>query len=285
MSILVNKKTRLLVQGITGHEGLFHTRRMKTYGTNVVAGVTPGKGGEWVLKDKVPVFDTVALAIGATGANTSVIFVPARFALDAILESINAELQLIVCITKGIPTQDIMRVRRYIKNTHTCLIGPNSLGLISPGESTVGIIPRNIISKGNIGVISRSGTLTYEVLSILQKEGLGVSTCVGIGEDAIIGSNFVDILSLFENDPKTEKIVLVGEVGGKEEMAADFISSSMTKPVVAFIAGQAASQEKRKGHTEAIIEGEFEKSEKKIKSLRNAGVNVAKHPEEIPSLL
>ncbi|HEY59112.1 MAG TPA: succinate--CoA ligase subunit alpha [Anaerolineae bacterium] len=286
MSILINKETRLLVQGITGQEGLFHTQRMKKYGTNIVAGVTPGKGGGWALNGKIPVFDTVHSAVEATGVNTSVIFVPARFALDAIYESIDAGLSLIVCITKGIPVQDTIRIRSYMKNTSVRLIGPNTPGVINPGESKVGIIPDSITAQGNIGVVSRSGTLTYEVLYVLQKGGLGVSTCVGIGGDLIVGSGFIDILDLFEQDPYTEEIVLIGEIGGEEEqIAANFISSNMTKPVVAFIAGQTAPQEKRMGHAGAIIGGRIGRAVDKINSLKNSGVQVAKHLEEIPSLL
>jgi succinyl-CoA synthetase alpha subunit len=286
MSILINKETRLLVQGITGHEGLFHTQRMKEYGTNIVAGVTPGKGGGWVLKGKIPVFDAVHSAVETTGANTSVIFVPARFAPDAIYEAIDAGLRLIVCVTEGIPVQDMIRIHSWMKNASVRLIGPNTPGLINLGESKVGIIPNSFTAQGNIGVVSRSGTLTYEVLYVLQKEGLGVSTCVGIGGDPIVGSGFIDILDLFEQDPYTEEIVLIGEIGGEEEqIAANFISSNMTKPVVAFIAGQTAPQEKRMGHAGAIIEGRIGRAVDKINSLKNSGVQVAKHPEEIPSLL
>jgi succinyl-CoA synthetase alpha subunit len=260
MSILIDSDTRLLVQGITGHEGLFHTEQMLDYGTNVVAGVTPGKGGEWVLDGKVPVFDSVRLAAEATGANTTVIFVPARFAPDAIFEAADADISLIVCITEGIPVQDMMRVRDYLDQKGVRLIGPNCPGLLTPGESKVGIIPGNISFPGKIGVISRSGTLTYEVLYALKLVDLGVSTCVGI--------------------------VLIGEIGGAdEEKAAEFILDHMTKPVVSFIAGQSAPPGKRMGHAGAIIEGGEGTALDKIRALEDAGVQVAKHPEEIPQLL
>jgi succinyl-CoA synthetase alpha subunit len=285
MSILVNKHTRLLVQGVTGNEGLFHTQQMVEYGTNVVAGVTPGKGGEWVL-DKIPVFDSVRLAVEATGANTSVIFVPARFAPDAIFEAADAGVPLIVCITEGIPVLDMMRVRNYLDQKGVRLVGPNCPGLLTPGEAKVGIIPGNIAIPGNIGVVSRSGTLTYEVLYALKLKGMGVSTCVGIGGDPINGTNFIDCLRMFNEDPQTEKVVLIGEIGGSdEEKAAEYIADYMTKPVVSFIAGQTAPPGKRMGHAGAIIEGGSGTAEDKIKALQRAGVKVARHPEEIPELL
>jgi len=286
MSILISKETRLLVQGITGNEGEFHTKQMVEYGTSVVAGVTPGKGGEWVLDGKVPVFDSVRLAVEATGANTSVIFVPARFAPDAIYEAADAGVPLIVCITEGIPVQDMMDVRQYLDMEAVRLIGPNCPGLLTPGEAKVGIIPGGIALPGNIGIISRSGTLTYEVLYALRLAGMGVSTCVGIGGDPIIGTDFIDCLELFEADPQTEKIVLIGEIGGNdEEMAAEFISDQMTKQVVSFIAGRTAPPGKRMGHAGAIIEGGSGTADEKVKALESAGVRVAKHPEEIPSLV
>jgi succinyl-CoA synthetase alpha subunit len=286
MSILVNKNTRLVVQGITGNEGLFHTQQMAAYGTNVVAGVTPGKGGEWVLEGKVPVFDSVKLAVEATGANVSVIFVPARFSADAIFEAADAGLPLIVCITEGIPVQDMMRVRNYLDQKKVRLLGPNCPGLITPGEAKVGIIPGDIAIPGNIGVVSRSGTLTYEVIYALKLLGRGVSTCVGIGGDPINGTNFIDCLGMFEADPQTEKVVMIGEIGGTdEEKAAEFISNHMTKPVVSFIAGQTAPPGKRMGHAGAIVEGGSGLAADKVKALRAAGVRVASHPEEIPSLL
>lgn len=286
MSILVNKNTRLIVQGITGNEGLFHKTQMVLYGTNVVAGVTPGKGGEWVLEGKVPVFDTVRAAVDTTGANTSVIFVPARYAPDAILEAADAGIELIVCITEGVPVRDMMRVRAYLDTRDVRLLGPNCPGLLTPGETKVGIIPNNISIPGNIGIVSRSGTLTYEVLYALKGSGRGASTCVGIGGDPVNGTNFIDVLELFEADPHTDQVVMIGEIGGTdEERAADFITRRMTKPVVAFIAGQSAPPGKRMGHAGAIIEGGEGTAEDKIKALESAGVRVARHPEEIPQLL
>lgn len=286
MSILVDKHTRLLGQGITGHEGLFHTQEMIKYGTQVVAGVTPGKGGEWLLDGKIPVFDSVRLAVEATGANTSVIFVPARFAPDALFESADAGISLIVCITEGIPVQDMMQVRNYLDQKGVRLVGPNCPGILTPGEAKVGIIPGDIAIPGNVGVVSRSGTLTYEVLYALKEVGIGASTCVGIGGDPINGTDFIDALSMFEADPHTEQIVLIGEIGGSdEEQAAEFIADHMTKPVVAFIAGQTAPPGKRMGHAGAIIEGGSGLAEDKINALKAVGVHVAKHPEEIPSLL
>jgi succinyl-CoA synthetase alpha subunit len=285
MSILINKNTRLLVQGITGNEGLFHTTHMVSYGTNVVAGVTPGKGGEWVLDGKVPVFDSVKLAVETTEADTSVIFVPARFASDAIFEAADAGIPLIICITEGVPVQDMMRVRNYLDQKKVRLIGPNCPGLLTPGESKVGIIPGEISMAGNVGVVSRSGTLTYEVLYAMKLLGMGASTCVGIGGDPINGTNFIDILDMFEHDPQTEKVILIGEIGGsEEERAAEFISSKMTKPVASFIAGQTAPPGKRMGHAGAIIESGAGTAAEKVKALEAAGVRVAKHPEEIPTL-
>ena len=286
MSILIDKKTRLLVQGITGNEGLFHTQQMLNYGTNVVAGVTPGKGGEWVLDGKVPVFDSVRIAQEATGVNTSVIFVPARFAADAIYEAADAGIPLVVCITEGIPVQDMMRVRNYLDQKGVRLVGPNCPGLLTPGEAKVGIIPGDISIPGNVGVVSRSGTLTYEVLYALKLVGLGVTTCVGIGGDPVNGTSFIDVLGMFESDPHTDKIVLIGEIGGTdEENAAEFIADHLTKPVVAFIAGQSAPPGKRMGHAGAIVEGGSGTAAEKIKALQDVGVQVASHPEQIPSLL
>jgi succinyl-CoA synthetase alpha subunit len=285
MSILINKKTRLLVQGITGNEGLFHTTHMVSYGTNVVAGVTPGKGGEWVLDGKVPVFDSVKLAFETTEANTSVIFVPARFAADAIFEAADAGIPLIICITEGVPVQDMMRVRNYLDQKKVRLVGPNCPGLLTPGESKVGIIPGDISMAGNVGVVSRSGTLTYEVLYAMKLMNMGASTCVGIGGDPVNGTNFIDVLEMFEHDPQTEKVILIGEIGGsEEERAAEFISTKMTKPVASFIAGQTAPPGKRMGHAGAIIEGGAGTASDKIKALEAAGVRVAKYPEEIPTL-
>jgi succinyl-CoA synthetase alpha subunit len=286
MSILINKSTRLIVQGVTGHDGLFHTRQMVEYGTNLVAGVTPGKGGEWVLDGKVAVFDSVKVAVEATGANTSVIFVPARFAADSIFEAADAGLPLIVCITEGIPVQDMMRVRSYLDQKGVRLVGPNCPGMITPGESKVGIIPGNISIPGKVGLVSRSGTLTYEVLYALKQVGIGVSTCVGIGGDPINGTSFIDCLTMFEEDAQTDKVVMIGEIGGTdEEKAAEFIADHMSKPVVGFIAGQSAPPGKRMGHAGAIVEGGSGLAVDKIKALQAAGVRIASHPEEIPSLL
>ncbi len=286
MSILINGSTRLLVQGITGQEGLFHTRQMLDYGTNIVAGVTPGRGGEWVLDGKIPVFDSVRAGVEVTGATASVIFVPARFAGDAILEAADAGLELIVCITEGIPVNDMLTVKQVIRDKDVYLIGPNSPGLITPGSAKVGIIPGSITQKGNVGVVSRSGTLTYEVLYALKQAGVGTSTCVGIGGDPVIGTNFSEILSHFEGDPQTDVVVMIGEIGGnEEEKAAAFITDNMTKPVIGFIAGQAAPPDKRMGHAGAIIEGGVGTAQAKIEALQKAGVQVAHYPEEIPNLI
>jgi len=280
MSILINKNTRLLVQG------LFHTLQMVQYGTIVTAGVTPGKGGEWVLNGKIPVFDSVKVAVEATGANTSVIFVPARFAPDAMFEAADAGIQLIVCISEFVPVQDMMRVRNYLDQKAVRLLGPNCPGALTPGEAKVGIIPGDIAIPGNVGIVSRSGTLTYEVLYALKNVGQGASTCVGIGGDPVNGTGFLDVLEMFEADPHTEKVVLIGEIGGTdEEKAADYIARKMTKPVVAFIAGQTAPAGKRMGHAGAIIEGGSGLAVDKIKAFQAAGVRVARHPEEIPQLL
>jgi len=286
MSILVNKNTRLLVQGITGQEGLFHTEKMVSYGTNVVAGVTPGKGGEWVLNGKIPVFDSVKIAKNATGANATIIFVPARFAADAMFEAADAGMALIICISEGVPVSDMMRVRNFLDQKGVRLVGPNCPGLLTPGEAKVGIIPGNIAIPGNIGVVSRSGTLTYEVLYALKNLGLGVTTCVGIGGDPINGTNFIDTLEMFQEDPDTEKIVLIGEIGGTdEEQAAEFITQYVSKPIAGFIAGRSAPPGKRMGHAGAIVQGGTGLAEDKIKALEAAGVKIAQHPEEIPGLL
>ncbi len=285
MSILVDKNTRLIVQGVTGNEGLFHTTQMVAYGTNVVGGVTPGKGGEWVLDGKLPVFDSVKMAKAATDANAAIIFVPARFAPDAMFEAADAGIPLVICITEGVPVQDMMRVRNYLDQKKIRLIGPNCPGLLTPGEAKVGIIPGDIAISGNVGVVSRSGTLTYEVLYAMKNLGMGASTCVGIGGDPINGTNFLDVLEMFEHDPKTEKVIMIGEIGGsEEEKAAQYIAEKMTKPVAAFIAGQTAPAGKRMGHAGAIIEGGAGTAADKIKALEAAGVKVAKHPEEIPTL-
>jgi len=286
MSILVDKNTRLLVQGITGREGTFHARQMIAYGTHVVAGVTPGKGGQWAVDGKVPVFDTVKEAVEATDANASVIYVPASFAPDAMLEAADAGLPLAVCITEGIPTQDMIRVRAHLDQNGTRLIGPNCPGLITPGEAKVGIMPGQIHRPGPVGVVSRSGTLTYEVVYALTLQGIGQSTCVGIGGDPVNGSNFIDILRLFESDPMTEAVVLIGEIGGNdEERAAEFIAAKMSKPVTAFVAGRTAPPGKRMGHAGAIIQGGSGLAADKVAALEAVGVRVAEHPEQIPDLV
>lgn len=286
MSILIDQRTRLLVQGITGREGFFHATQMLEYGTQVVAGVTPGKGGEWVLGGKIPVFDTVVGAVETTGANCSVLFVPARFAGDAILEAADAGISLIVCITEGVPIQDLMQVRSYIFQRGARLVGPNCPGLLTPGACKVGIIPGHIANPGSVGVVSRSGTLTYEVLYALQQKGMGVSTCVGIGGDPINGTSFLDVLAMFEDDPQTDHVALIGEIGGtEEERAAEFIADHMTKPVAAFVAGVTAPSDKRMGHAGAIVEGGSGLAADKIAALKAAGVRVAQHPDMLPEIL
>lgn len=284
MSVLVNKDTRLVVQGITGREGEFHTQQMVAYGTKVVGGTSPGKGGEWAAG--VPVFDTVKEAVHATGANASIAYVPARFAPDAILEAADAGVALVVCITEGIPVLDMIKVCEYLKNTRTRLIGPNCPGLISPGEAKVGIMPGHIHMPGKVGLVSRSGTLTYEVVYALTQKGIGQSTCIGIGGDPIIGTTFIDALRLFQDDPLTEQVVLIGEIGGTdEERAAEYIAAHMTKPVTAFIAGQTAPPGKRMGHAGAIISGGTGTAAEKIAALQEAGVRVARHPAEVADLV
>ena len=281
MSILVGKDTRLLVQGFTGNEGSFHSERCIEYGTNLVAGVTPGKGGTTHL-DR-PVFDSVADAVRETGANTSMIFVPPPFAADAILEAVDAGLDTVACITEGIPVIDMVRVRRFLDGKSTRLIGPNCPGLISPGERCkVGIMPGNIHKAGTVGVVSRSGTLTYEAVAQLTENGLGQSSCVGIGGDPIVGSTFVDILELFQDDPETNGIVMIGEIGGsKEQDAAAFIEARVTKPVVGFIAGGSAPPGRRMGHAGAIITGESGTAAAKQAALRAAGARVVESPAVI----
>jgi succinyl-CoA synthetase alpha subunit len=284
MSILVDKNSRLVVQGITGREGEFHARQMLEYGTNVVAGVTPGKGGGWVAG--VPVFDTVREAVNATEATTSIVYVPARFAPDAILEAADAGIELVVCITEGIPVLDMIKVRAHLDCIDARLIGPNCPGLITPGEAKVGIMPGHIHSPGPIGLVSRSGTLTYEVVHALTEQGLGQSTAIGIGGDPIIGTDFIDVLELFEGDPRTKQVVLIGEIGGTDEQrAAEFISRNMSKPVTAFIAGQTAPLGKRMGHAGAIIEGGEGTAAEKKAAFEAVGVRVARHPGEIAELV
>ena len=284
MSILVGNGTRLAVQGITGHEGMFHTQQMIEYGTPVVAGVTPGKGGEWV--HGVPVFDTVREAVNTTGANTSIIYVPAPFASDAIMEAADAGIQLIVCVTEGIPVLDMVRVCHFLDGTDARLIGPNCPGIITPGEAKVGIMPGHIHLPGLVGLVSRSGTLTYEVVQALTDRGLGQSTAVGIGGDPIIGTTFIDILRLFESDPMTAHVVLIGEIGGSdEERAAQFIAAEISKPVTAFIAGRTAPPGQRMGHAGAIIEGSEGTAQEKIAALEAVGIVVASYPAEVADLV
>jgi succinyl-CoA synthetase alpha subunit len=284
VSILVDKSTRLVVQGITGREGEFHARQMKEYGTDIVAGTSPGKGGGWVAG--IPVFDTVQEAVNAAGANTSIIYVPARFAPDAILEAAAAGIGVIVCITEGIPVQDMIKVRAHLDCTGARLIGPNCPGIISPGEAKVGIMPAQIHRPGSVGVVSRSGTLTYEVVHALSERGYGQSTAIGIGGDPIIGTDFIDALALFEEDPRTGQVVLIGEIGGSDEQrAAQFIAQKMSKPVSAFIAGQTAPAGKRMGHAGAIIEGGEGTAAEKIAAFEAVGVHVARNPLEIADLV
>ena len=284
MSILVGKDTKVLVQGITGRDGSFHTKLMKEYGTNVVGGVTPGKGGMTV--EGVPVFNTVHEAVEKTGANASVIFVPAPFAADAIMEAADAGIELVVAITEGIPVNDMLRVVRFLEEKGTRLIGPNCPGLITPDEAKLGILPGQIFKRGPIGVISRSGTLTYEIVSHLTANGLGQSTAIGIGGDPIIGSKFIDLLKLFKDDPETEGVVLIGEIGGTDEQdAAEYIKEEFNKPVVAFIAGRTAPPEKRMGHAGAIISGSSGTAAEKIKAFNAVGVPVAAEPAEVAKLM
>jgi succinyl-CoA synthetase alpha subunit len=286
MSILVNADTRLLIQGITGREGQFHGQAMLDYGTPVVSGVTPGKGGQRTFNDRVPVFDTVAEAIAETGANTSVIYVPAAFAPDAILEAADAGIGLIFCITEGIPALDMLRVYHLLRRKGVRLVGPNCPGATSVGQAKVGIIPGIIHRRGRVGVVSRSGTLTYEVVQALTDEGIGQSTCVGIGGDPIIGTSFIEVLDLFEADAETDAVVLIGEIGGdEEERAAAHIAATMSKPVTAFIAGRTAPPGRRMGHAGAIISGGAGTAESKREALRQAGVRVADSPLQIPMLL
>lgn len=281
MSILIDKKTRLVVQGITGGEGSFHTRSMLEYGTHIVAGTTPGKGGQ-KFEAQIPIFNTVAQAVEQTGANTSVIFVPAGFAADAIMEAADAGIALIVCISEGIPTLDMLKVHSFLKHRATRLIGPNCPGIISPGQAKVGIMPGFIHRPGRVGVISRSGTLTYEAVHQLSQLGIGQSTCIGIGGDPVIGTNFIDALMLFQADAATEAVVLIGEIGGTaEETAAAYIKNHFTKPVVSFIAGQTAPPGRRMGHAGAIIAGGKGTAADKMAVLAAAGVHVCDSPAVI----
>ena len=284
MSILINKDTRLIVQGITGRDGSFHATKMKEYGTNVVGGTSPGKAGEEVAG--IPVFNTVRDAVEATNANTSVIFVPAAFAKDAMLEAADAGIKLIICITEGVPTLDVVEAYRYIQIKGAQLIGPNCPGLISPGESMVGIMPTNIFKKGHTGVISRSGTLTYQVVAALTAEGLGQSSAIGVGGDPIVGLYFQELLEMFQNDPETDSIAIIGEIGGDaEERAAEYIKQYVTKPVVAFISGREAPKGKQMGHAGAIISSSSGTAAEKVAAFEAAGIPVARETHEIPILL
>lgn len=284
MSIFVDETTRVVVQGITGRDGSFHALKMREYGTNVAAGTTPGKEGQTV--ERIPVFHSVEKAVRATGATVSVIFVPPRFAADAICEAADAGIKLVVTITEGIPTLDVMKAVKFLERKDTLMIGPNCPGIISPGKCKIGILPANIFKQGPIGLISRSGTLTYEVVNALTLGGYGQSTCVGIGGDPVIGLGFIELLQRFEADPQTQAVALIGEIGGNaEEQAAEFIENEMTKPVVAFIAGQTAPPGKRMGHAGAIISSGAGTAKEKIAAFEKIGVPVAKEPAEFPELM
>jgi len=284
MAVLLDRDTRVVVQGITGKEGRFHTLRNREYGTNVVAGVTPGKAGQDI--EGIPVFDTVSEAVEATGAQASITFVPARFAADAILEAADGGVPLIVCITEGIPVLDMARVANYLRGKDHVLIGPNCPGLISPGKANLGIIPGEITAEGGVGLVSRSGTLTYQVMNELTQRGIGQSTCIGIGGDPIIGTGFVDVLARFEADPQTEAVVLIGEIGGSdEERAASYIAEHVTKPVVAYVAGFTAPPGKRMGHAGAIITGSRGTAQAKAEAFEAVGVRVGRNPTEVAELI
>jgi succinyl-CoA synthetase alpha subunit len=285
MSIYIDKSSRVLIQGITGRDGSFHARQMREYGTNVVAGVTPGKGGQ-KFDGEVPIFDTVADAVAQTRANVSVIYVPPPFAADAMMEAAAAGIDLIVCITEGVPVLDMTRVYPYVREHGARLIGPNCPGLITPGESKVGIIPGRICTPGAVGVVSRSGTLTYEVVDQLTRAGIGQSTCVGIGGDPINGTSFIDVLEAFENDPDTKAIAMMGEIGGTDEQeAARFVHDRMKKPVVGFIAGQTAPPGRRMGHAGAIISGSAGTAAEKLEAFEQAGMGIARRPKDFVELL
>jgi succinyl-CoA synthetase alpha subunit len=285
VSIFIDRDTRLVVQGITGRDGSFHARQMLEYGTRIVAGVTPGKGGQR-FENAVPVFNTVAEAVGETGANASVIYVPAAFATSAVFEAVDAGLALVVCITEGVPVLDMTTVMPFVRERGARLVGPNCPGLIAPGQSKVGIIPGNICTPGKIGVVSRSGTLTYEIIHQLSTHGFGQSTCVGIGGDPIIGTNFIDCLRAFEADPETRAVVMIGEIGGSDEQqAAEFVQHTMQKPVIGFIAGQTAPPGRRMGHAGAIISGAGGSAADKMQALERAGIGVMKRPADVVPLL
>lgn len=284
MSILVDKNTRLVVQGITGRDGSFHTGQMIKYGTNVVAGVTPGKGGMTV--EDVPVFNSVIEAVKKKEANTAVIFVPAKFATSAIYEAIDAGVKLVVCIAEGLPTIELVKITAYLENKDCRLLGPNSPGIVSAGEAKVGILPGHIFKKGKVGVISRSGTLTYEIVDHITKSGLGQSTCIGIGGDPIIGTKFIDCLELFAEDDDTEAVVVVGEIGGRDEQdTAEYVKKNFKKPVFGFIAGKTAPADKRMGHAGAIISGSSGTAAEKVKVFKNCGIKVGETPAEVAQLV
>lgn len=285
MSIFIDADTRLVVQGITGREGSFHTRQMIEYGTKVVAGVTPGKGGQR-FDERVPIFNLVREAVAQTGANTSVIYVPPAAAAGAIMEAADAGISLIVCITEGVPVMDMSRTMPFVRSRNARLIGPNCPGLITPGASKVGIIPGNICAPGRVGLVSRSGTLTYEVVNHLTRHGVGQSTCVGIGGDPIIGTDFIDCLRAFQDDPDTEAIVMIGEIGGTDEQnAAAFVKQEVSKPVIGFIAGQTAPKGRRMGHAGAIIAGSSGTAEEKLAAFEDAGIGIMRRPAEVVTLL
>ena len=285
MSIFIDKNTKLVIQGITGRDGSFHAKQMMEYGTQVVAGVTPGKGGQ-MFEGTVPIFNTVIDAVKATGANTSVIYVPPPFAADAIMEAAAAGVQLVVCITEGVPVLDMTKVYPFVKEQGVRLIGPNCPGLITPGESKVGIIPGRICMPGPVGVVSRSGTLTYEIVYQLTRAGIGQTTCVGIGGDPINGTNFIDCLAAFEKDPKTKAVAMMGEIGGTDEQeAAEFVKKHMKKPVVGFIAGQTAPPGRRMGHAGAIISGSSGTAAEKLEAFAAAGMGIAKRPKDFVDLI
>jgi len=285
VSIFIDESTRLVVQGITGRDGSFHTRQMMEYGTKVVAGVTPGKGGQ-TFEGSVPIFNTVEEAVREGGANTSVIYVPPAFAADAMFEAADAGVQFIVCITEGVPVLDMLRVHPYVREKGARLLGPNCPGLLSPGKSKVGIIPGHITQPGPVGLVSKSGTLTYEVVYKLKGAGIGTTTCVGIGGDPVNGTSFIDCLAAFEADPETKAIVMLGEIGGTDEQdAAAYIKANVTKPVVGFIAGQTAPPGRRMGHAGAIISGSAGTAEEKIQAFRDNGIGVAKRPLDVVGLI
>jgi succinyl-CoA synthetase alpha subunit len=285
VSIFIDNSTTLVVQGITGRDGSFHAKQMMEYGTKVVAGVTPGKGGQ-KFEETVPIFNTVAQAVAATGANTSVIYVPPPFAADAMMEAAAAGIKLIVCITEGVPVLDMTKVYPFVKEMGARLLGPNCPGLITPGQSKVGIIPGRICTPGPVGVVSRSGTLTYEIVNLLTKAGIGQSTCVGIGGDPINGTNFIDALAAFEADPQTKVVAMMGEIGGTDEQeAAEFVRTKMTKPVIGFIAGQTAPPGRRMGHAGAIISGSAGTAAEKLEAFAKAGMGIAKRPMDFVELV